>query len=373
MNTKRFYEERSKRSEIKTRILEDYFSAWATIMLRKLRNPNGCIAYVDLFAGPGCYDDETKSTPLIILERAIANSELGRRLVTVFNDRKSEFVEALRGNIETIPDIEQLRHYPQVHNYEVGTEIVTLLEAVGDVPTFFFVDPWGYKGLTLDLISSLSRGWGSEFVLFFNYNRIRMGFGNPSVNDPIDKLFGRDRANQLRTVLNESPDDPEKIIMDEFDRALKAIGWKYSHRFPFRDTRSKRTSHMLIYATRSETGYRIMKDVLAKYSSSTEQGVASLDYDPKPNSQLTLPGIDTPLDDLVRMLPVDFSGQRLKMIEVFNRHHVGKRYQLKHYKKALLRLESEGAIRVEPPIGDPHRRSGTFANWVMVEFPPKET
>jgi hypothetical protein len=43
-------------------------------MVRKSRSDR--IAYVDLFAGPGRYGNGTKSTPLLILETAIANPQI---------------------------------------------------------------------------------------------------------------------------------------------------------------------------------------------------------------------------------------------------------------------------------------------------------
>ena len=44
------------------------------------------LTYIDLFAGPGRYKDGTKSTPLLVIEKAIADPKLRNRLVTMFND-----------------------------------------------------------------------------------------------------------------------------------------------------------------------------------------------------------------------------------------------------------------------------------------------
>src|SRR5207248_10024637 len=41
--------------------------------------------------------------------------------------------------------------------------------------TFLFVDPFGYKGLSLQLVNSVIKDWGCDCVFFFNYNRISMG------------------------------------------------------------------------------------------------------------------------------------------------------------------------------------------------------
>ena len=48
-----------------------------------------------------------------------------------------------------LPDIGTLKHKPKVFNNEVGEEIVKMFEERALIPTLFFVDPWGYKGLSL--------------------------------------------------------------------------------------------------------------------------------------------------------------------------------------------------------------------------------
>ena len=60
-----------------------------------------------------------------------------------------------------------------------------------------FVDPWGYKGLSLRLINSVLKDWACECIFFFNYNRINMGLGNDAVKEHMDALFGEERAAEL--------------------------------------------------------------------------------------------------------------------------------------------------------------------------------
>ncbi len=56
-----------------------------------------------------------------------------------------------------------------------------MFEQMNLVPTFFFVDPWGYKGLSLRLINSVLKNWGCDCIFFFNYTRINMGLENELV------------------------------------------------------------------------------------------------------------------------------------------------------------------------------------------------
>ena len=77
-----FFEDQAEQSRVKAEIVVSYFQAWAAIMVKMADR----IPYIDLYAGPGRYKTGDKSTPLVILERAIASPDLSRRLVSIFND-----------------------------------------------------------------------------------------------------------------------------------------------------------------------------------------------------------------------------------------------------------------------------------------------
>ena len=72
------------------------------------------------------------------------------------------------------------------------------------VPTLFFVDPWGYKGMTLRLINSVLKDWGCDCCFFFNYSRVNAGLGNDAVEKHMDALFGSERASSLRQRFADS-------------------------------------------------------------------------------------------------------------------------------------------------------------------------
>jgi three-Cys-motif partner protein len=103
--TKTFFDESSEQSKVKAVLVRDYFWAWANVILPTVqKNKNGKIAYIDLFAGAGRYKDGTKSTPLLVLESAIADSNMRDRLVTLFNDASAENSGSLEKEIATLPE-----------------------------------------------------------------------------------------------------------------------------------------------------------------------------------------------------------------------------------------------------------------------------
>jgi three-Cys-motif partner protein len=151
MSDTSFFDESSEQSGAKSRIVAKYFWAWAKVVIPSAKAHGNRIAYIDLFAGPGRYKDGTVSTPILVFEKALPDPDMKRMLVTVFNDRDQENASSLSEAIGALPGIEQLKHKPQVQSEEVGTEIVKMFEKMRLIPTLFFVDPWGCKGLSLAL------------------------------------------------------------------------------------------------------------------------------------------------------------------------------------------------------------------------------
>jgi len=268
-----------------------------------------------------------------------------------------------------LPDIKQLRYSPQTERVEVGADIAKLFERTKFIPTLFFVDPWGFKGLSLALVHSAIKDWGCECIFFFNYKRINMGLNNPRFKEHIASLFGTERAERLRQHLSKLfVKDRELAIIEALCQALKDLGLLYILPFRFKDDRGSRTSHHLIFVSKVFKGYEIMKDIMAKECSSYEQGVPSFEYNPVDarfaKEQPLLFELARPIDDLGEMLLRDFSGRRLTMQAVYEQHNVGRRFIKRNYKTVLKKLESEKLIAVEK------HRKGTFGDTVCITFPP---
>jgi three-Cys-motif partner protein len=370
MGNDSFFDESTAQSRIKAKIVRDYFWAWARIIVstQKKWKKGERIAYIDLFAGPGRYKDGTKSTPLLILETAIADPEMCERLVTIFNDADAKNAEALTREINGIAGIRSLKYKPQIQAEEVGDKLVQMFAKLNLIPTFFFVDPWGYKGLSLGLINSVIKDWGCECIFFFNYNRINMGVANKAVEEHINVLFGKHRAESLRKKLEGlKPDEREAAIVEALVEALKELGAGYVLPFCFKDENGTRTSHHLIFATKHPLPYRIMKEIMAKYSSEEHQGVASFEYCPSSNENNLLFEFNRPLDDLQNMLLEQFAGQTLNTQQIYDLHNVGLPYTMKNYKAILLEMEKNQLIQTYPP--STKRKKNTFGDNVWVTFP----
>ena len=72
------------------------------------------MGYVDLFAGPGIYEDGAESTPLMVLRKTLDSQVLSEQVQLVFNDRNSGYVSTLKRAVADLvsSDSVSLRHEP---------------------------------------------------------------------------------------------------------------------------------------------------------------------------------------------------------------------------------------------------------------------
>lgn len=370
-----FFDESREQSQIKARIVAKYFWAWAKVVTPSTKQHSNRIAYIDLFAGPGRYEDGTLSTPLLVLKKAIEDDDMRDMLVTLFNDKDAGNVGKLRNAIESLQGIDKLKHRPQVSNEIVGDEIAKHFASLNLVPTFFFVDPWGYKGLSFKLINSVLQNWGCDCVFFFNYNRVNMGLNNEAVRKHMDALFGQERGDTLRLRLSGlSSSERENLIVEELAKSLKEMGASFVLPFVFKNDKGTRTTHHLIFATKNFKGYEIMKEIMAQESSELNQGVPTFEYSPASEKFPTLFELQRPLDDLAKMLSKEFAGRSHTMYDVYRLHSVGRPFLKRNYKRVLATMEAEGKVSATPPAAKRQKRKGevTFADAVIVSFPKEQ-
>lgn len=126
-----------EQSAIKTELVIKYFNAWAKIMLKSCKA--GKIGYVDLFCGPGIFEDGNESTPIYIIKNCIKDDDLRKSVAIYLNDKT--------------PGINTLKYKPSINNIEVDKDFANAFSG-NLIPCMSFVDPTGFSGLTLDLIDT---------------------------------------------------------------------------------------------------------------------------------------------------------------------------------------------------------------------------
>lgn len=308
-----------------------------------------------------------------VLETILSNPDLTNRMVTLFNDKDTANIESLKTAIVQVPGIEKLKYAPSFYNEEVGDEIAKMFSSKSIVPTFFFVDPWGYKGLSLNLVSSIIKDWGCDCVFFFNYNRVNMGVNNDAIKQHMASLFGEERLNKLRGQLPDTltADEREVIVVQELCDALRQNGSRFVLPFRFKNNNGARTSHHLIFLSKNFRGYEIMKEIMAKESSDIKHGVANFEYNPRDMhyKQGTLFDLlSRPLDDLQGELIEQYAGRTIDFLELYEEHSVDRPYIKKNYKEVLLTMFDTGLISAINPKTNKPPRKGSFSDEMRITF-----
>ncbi len=363
----RFFEERQEQSEAKARIVTKYFSAWANVIMPSAQRNGGKIAYIDLYAGPGRYKDGAASTPLLVLQTAINHHQMAQMLVSYFNDVETNNVKTLEQEIRKLPNVGNLKYAPIVKCGEIDHEAEQYFSQTKLIPTFSFVDPFGYKGLSLKIVKGVIKDWGCDCIFFFNYNRINAGITNDNVSRHIDALFSKARADKLRRTLpGRAPHFREAAILEALAHEIKDLGGRYVLPFTFKNSAGTRTSHKLIFVSKSFKGYEIMKDIMAKESSTEDEGVPSFTYCPADASMPLLFSLAQPIGKLKESLQNCFASREVTLQEIYETHSVDTPYIKKNYREVIKQLEADNIVSAYSTKGK--RRAFTYPDHVRVKF-----
>lgn len=342
-----FFSVQTEQSKIKAKIVASYFSAWAGV-IKKWNTPMG---YIDLFCGPGKYENDKDSAPLLIIRNVLENPILAAKMKFIFNDQDEKNIDALKRNIEIVDYNSLLSSNILYYTFTVGKRFDhTIIPS--NIPILSFVDPFGYKGLTMNLIDILINNAGSDCIFFFNYNRINMAFGNIKFDEHLIGLFGRERTEKLKNELESlSVAQREMVVLNSLIEALTENRSNFVLPFKFYSTEKLRTSHFIIFVTKHPTACKIMKQIMYTNSAKDVDGVATYSFEDSYNfanrlEQLSL--FNRPLQDLKNQLSEKNCGKQVRVVDLcnevdcdFRSHYVGA-----NVKEALRRLEEEQKILV---------------------------
>ena len=356
MSNEEFFKQQRANSAMKTEVVSAYFEAWSNVMTSA---QNDVVQYFDLLCGPGRYEDGTPSTPLKIVEIAARHPILRSKLRIVFSDQDEEMLKRLKKELHELPATHDLRYKPLVMKGDAVNVDSRILSASQRHPTFSFVDPFGYRALSREVISGLLKGWGNDVVLFFNYSDVNRAISNSVMTGNMTDLFGQERSLNLRGELDGLlPHQRKQIIVDGMVDALtervKALGLP----FGFTVAGTQRESHHLIFLSKHIRGYEIMRDVMLKRNNRTGEDLRSLGYSDINEDTPFLFEFSQQLSNLPSRLLEKYSGGVWTRDELYEADLVGTVYKKKDYNAALKALEEADQLTIV--ASKPKRRKGQY-------------
>lgn len=199
-----------------------------------------------------------------------------------------------------------------------------------------------------------------------------MGVNNELIRPHMVSLFGDEQLDMLRKeCVAKSPAEREMIVVQALCDALKNNGSQYVLPFRFKNEEGTRTSHHLIFLSKSFRGYDIMKEIMYKESSENIGGVASFEYNPADSNFKQGSLFDMllrPLDELRGMLLQEYRGKTIGFNQLYQQHSVDKPYIKKNYKDVLKALLMEGKITAINAKTNKLPRKGTFSDDMVITF-----
>lgn len=360
-------------TEVKHEILKKYLNPW----LMKITEISPTVRYIDGFAGWGRYEDGSPGSPIIAMNVAKniiegdygrINSKLYKFNCSFVEDDDTNFEDLLREVNEKLDECPD-EIGADCHNTEFEEFAEQFLkdnENAAD-PSFIFIDPFGFSGLSFEVVKNLLnlRTSGTEVFISFVAGEMARFLESSTHASAITEILGTDRWKSEIDPAIPKEEKAEKLLQIYEEQLRDEAEADYV--WPFRMSRESKdeTVYYLIHATNHFDGFKLMKDIM--YNAGAEDRFAYLgpNHYPYVDNQESLGSftdesereIDVRVENLSEKLYNSLEkGRNYSFMEI-----IGETYQEtslieKHYRKALYLLEDQDRADI---INHPEKPSGT--------------
>jgi len=330
-------------TRVKHILLEKYLAAWIPILGKW--NPKIC--YFDGFAGRGEYADGALGSPIIALKVADKLSSYFDKLICFFIEKDKDNFE----NLEEVLEREKrnIKNWQKIDIVKDNNEFANVTENIFRylgkeksvlVPSFFFIDPFGFGGIPFSTIEKILCNPKTEVFFTFIVRDIARFISVPELRHMFDTLFGTDKWKRILS----SSQKPEIALIDLYREQLhEVLGVKYS--WPFRVCMSEKaqTLYYLLHVSNNYKGHSIMKSIMHEQSAQGDFAYLGPE-DITARSQMRLFDI-ADIHQLKKYLLERFKGETLSYDDIQERAchpwYAEPPYIDKHFRQALKELEEE--------------------------------
>jgi three-Cys-motif partner protein len=257
-----FFASPKPNSIIKQQIILSAFKIWLTS--NKKSNE---LSYIDLFSGPGIYEDGSFSTPFLILQEICSNNLLAGKFNVLFNDNRKSYLAKLRKALNGFKNISNLKLL-MTASETIINKVPTKFSNLNLDNSFVFIDAWGCQGINRNYIQSLLKNPNCAIALFFNINQIPRFINSARYDfeELFKNVFDKKSINKIKTKYKDiKTGEKEKFLLDTYLSSL-TNGMKNIYTIPFKFCRNNSlyTSHYMIFIMRSEKQYGELLKQLTK-------------------------------------------------------------------------------------------------------------
>lgn len=379
-----FFETQTISSKIKANIISEYFPSYCNIITSKYQPKQ--VRYIDLFAGPGFYEDGNASTPILIGRHCSKNDLLRENVKLVFND--NFYHGSLKTNFNKEFPIGTFKKKVHFGKSTVGEskEITQFLiqnthagnrrKSRNDYPSLLFIDPFGYKGIETLVLAEFLKNWGNEIFIFVNTKRIHPALENNKFEELMKDLFPT-TFNNLKADRRFKSTVPEKLnlIIERLGEEYKThLGQNVFYTaFKFQEEDSDATSHYILHITKGSRGYDLIKTIYNDFANvgTIFDGINTYTFDAKKYGAEINELFDddqSNIDILVEILLEKYKGKKLSSYELFEEHQISGLYSRNHYTKALRKLVEIDKMKVIFTDNINHRKSVLISKNCILNF-----
>lgn len=380
--SERYYDECSEHKRVKSVIVSRYLKPWAKIVGPYANKIN----YLDLFSGRGKFKDkeETPATPLLIFD-AIQEASLEipwilEKLQVSFYEGRKDYFEVLEKSLKEHSIYEKLEHRPIIEKKKIDANFIFNVASKVNGPLYSFIDPFGYKGYSLEVIDNVTKDWAWDCLFYLSIAGLVRNIQIPEQEQNLRVFFGDKGYNKLRQRIEErraiSPFS--ELIFTDIEQILRERRKYFMAPYCVEFDDKKRPSHFLVFLSKHERGFKIMRDMMIARGFKDSYGLPLLMFSPKSmqeKAQLELAlNIEAgSLNRYSKRLLRDFSGIRISFPD-FSATCVQKGYLLQdaHLKIVLTYLEKIEKVKIErlDKLGRPRKDKRIF-KYDYIGFPKK--
>lgn len=254
-------------TEAKHEILRSYLGGWYAKL--GLWDSPRRIIYLDGFAGPGIYAEGEEGSPVIALRTLLdhkSRSDITRKteLLFLFNEQNAGRAAILRDVLADLEETyggwgENVKVVVEKENFDTFTD--GILDSLSDrganlAPTFAFVDPFGYRDVTMDKLRRLLSFRSCELFIYFDFNSTVRFATAGNVDHHLEPLFGTD---EYRSAPPSGDPGRGPFLLELYERQLREIaGFPYVQAFAMVNEQG-RTGNYMIFCSRHLDGLDLMK------------------------------------------------------------------------------------------------------------------
>ncbi|OAH53124.1 hypothetical protein AWH48_12270 [Domibacillus aminovorans] len=379
-----FFETLQDHSGVKLSILEQYTIPWMRKIILNRYGAKKCLI-IDGFSGKGRYEDGSPGSPLILIknamdfyDQAVGNNWDEPQIYIYLNEYDPDNFNELKQNISGLgfdtPDDEHFTHDDyksiliKIENSTFEDFMTDLLadikEGASLIPSFCFVDPFGFSTTPFELFKTFLRNNNSELLLNFIYEETNRFIRHPNakIQRQISENLGLINLEDLIAKINDkTPLERKQVIIETYtNNILNETNAFFVRNFELK--KNGRTKMILFYMTQNINGLELIKNVMWKhdetgtYTYNDRQQFTQLNFE-----EILLHDKENHIKTLSEQIAAHFSGKRnisIQTIEDFTT--VNTIYPLPNFLRPALKLLEKDSV-----IDNIRGRSGKSG------YPPK--